>query len=102
MDQKEKNIEAAETVIKVAAHGGPMPLPFHEFFQLADKEPIEGKWYFSADCPHCQHTSPLFLDFSEGRFGNPFSGTGGFISNCHFCRKTIKAHANQVKSFHWL
>ena len=100
-DEQTKNREAFETMIKVAAHGGAMPLPLEDFFSLARCAPRLGEWYFSIKCSSCRKTTPVFFDFSAGTLGHAFSGPGGVRANCHFCPKTIEAKADAIMTLQW-
>jgi len=99
VSQEAKNTEALETLIKVAAHGGPI-LPFDRTFSLAPVKPVPGTWYFCVDCSSCRRTSPVARDFSGGRLGKPFSGEG-IKALCHFCQATIRARGEQMAPFQW-
>lgn len=98
--QEESNVTAFETLIKVAAHGGPV-LPENRTFSLARVEPISKEWYFCADCPHCFLTTPAFRDFSQGKLDNPFSGTGGVRLICRNCQKPYSSPFLQLVPYQW-
>lgn len=99
-EQKVKNVEAFESLIKVAAYGGGPILPLTEWCSLAPIHPTGGYWYFSFECPACRLVSPMFRDFSDGNLGNPFVNFG-LVATCYFCKAIVRVGAVYIRSAQW-
>lgn len=99
-DQQAKNVNAFETVVKVAAFGGEPIAPLTNWYCLGPITPTEGLWYFSFNCPACQRVSPMFRDFSDGNLGNPFTKCGVEVT-CYFCKTNVRCASQSFKSVHW-
>ncbi len=99
-EQQAKNVNAFETVVKVAAFGGGPIAPLTNWHSLAPIKPTGGLWYFSFDCPACQRVSPMFRDFSDGNLGNPFTKYGVDVT-CHFCKANVRCASQSFKSIQW-
>ncbi len=99
--QEEINIQTLESVVKVAALSGNMPLPWYGTIRLARIPAKSGEWYFGVRCEACQRTSPAFRDWSEGKLGKCFHGTGEVLLKCHFCPRAIRARADQLVTAQW-
>lgn len=97
--QDEINVGVFESVIKVAAHGGPLPLPWGGQVRLARVKANPGDWYFGVECPKCKRTSAAFRDWSDGKLGNCFHGSGDILLGCHFCPNQICAQASKIVTF---
>lgn len=99
-EQKTKNVEAFETVIKVAALGDAPVAPLTDWYSLAPIEPTGGHWYFSFECQACQRVSPMFRDFSDGHLGNPFANYG-VQAVCYFCKQSSRCPSECIRSAQW-
>ena len=99
--QGEKNVDAFESIVKVAAHGGGRPMSWHGLFKLAPITPAVGSWYFGVECPNCRRTTSAFRDFSDGKLGNPFFGSGEIRLKCYSCGREISARALQIVTLRW-
>ncbi len=99
-EQLIKNVNALETLIKVAAIGGRPIEPLTNWYPLAPIQPTGGLWYFSFECPVCRRIFPLFRDFSEGDLGNPFVGYG-VRAPCLFCKANLQCPSQNLKSTQW-
>lgn len=95
-----KNVEAFESLIKVAAFGDGPILPLTEWYSLAPIHPTGGYWYFSFECPACQRVSPIFRDYSDGNLGNPFVNYG-VVAICYFCQANIRCASETITSAQW-
>ena len=95
--QGEKNVEAFESIVKVAARA----TSWHGLFKLAPITPAVGSWYFGVECPNCRRTTSAFGDFSDGKLGNPFFGSGEIRLKCHSCGREISARALQIVTLRW-
>ncbi len=104
-DQKQKNAEAFETVIRVGMHGDPKPESFPQtdglVFPLLVITPASGDWVFAADCPKCDNTSPLFRDLSQGQFPQPFQGRSHVSFDCPHCPKAVQIPLEQLYAAQW-
>ncbi len=95
------NVKAFESVVKVAAFGGGVPIaPLTDWWSIERIQPTGGLWYFSFQCPTCRRSSPLFQDYSDGNLGRPFKGCG-FMSICVFCATKVRCAAEAVSSTQW-
>jgi ribosomal protein S27E len=99
--QGEKNVEAFESIVKVAAHGGGRPMSWHGLFKLGPIKPAAGSWYFGVECPNCRRITSAFRDFSDGKLGNPFFGSGEIRLECYSCGREISARALQIVTLRW-
>jgi hypothetical protein len=99
--QEEINVQSFESVVKTAALRGNMPLPWYGTMKLARIPAKSREWYFVVECQKCKRTSPAFRDWSEGKLGNCFRGTGEVLLKCHFCTREIRARAGQLATAQW-
>lgn len=99
-DQTEANVNAFESVVKVAAFGGGAIRPLEEWYSLAPIQPSGGFWYFAFNCPVCLRASPLFRDFSDGHLGKPFKGCGVRLI-CHFCKAPVRCSSEVIRPIEW-
>jgi hypothetical protein len=99
--QEEINVQTFESVVKIAALSGNMPLPWYGTIKLARIAAKSGEWYFGVECKGCKRTSPAFRDWSDGKLGNCFRGTGEVLLKCHFCTREIRARAGQLVTAQW-
>ena len=99
--QEEINVQTFESVVKIAALRGNMPLPWYGTIKLPRIPAKSGEWYFVVECQGCKRTSPAFRDWSDGKLGNCFRGTGEVLLKCHFCTREIRARAGQLVTAQW-
>lgn len=99
-EQKSRNVEAFEKLVKVASLGEGPIAPLTDWYSLAPTEPMGGHWYFGFDCPACSRFSPLFLDFSDGHLGNPFSSYG-VQATCYSCKVNVRCPSECIRSTQW-
>jgi hypothetical protein len=99
-EQKSKNVQAFESLVRVAAFGDVPIAPLASWYALAPIDPIGAHWYFGFDCPACGRLSPLFRDFSDGHLGNPFSKYG-LLAICYLCKKNVRCPSEHIRSAQW-
>ncbi len=99
--QKKTNVEAFENMLTFVFNDKELIAPLDDTYSFVRVTPIAGTSYFFAECSHCQRSSPLFRDPSNGQMGNPFSGPGGFRVPCAFCPEEIRVGSQGVHSAEW-
>jgi hypothetical protein len=99
--QERKNVKAFESMLDFVFNNKNIVAPLFETYSFAKVKPTAGTSYFVAECNHCNRSSPLFRDPTNGQMGNPFTGPGGFRAPCAFCPQEIRAGSQDVHSVEW-
>jgi hypothetical protein len=103
VSKEARNIKAFETLVKVAAHGGPPPVDVPQTFSVGKISPFSGNWYFCATCPDCGNITPAFRDESQGNLRNYFSNCSlmQLHLRCRQCQCHIQIPAKDLRVVQW-
>jgi ribosomal protein S27E len=100
-EQKEKNLIAFQQTLAAMAGNFPGKIELRATYSLDSITPENSKWYFSIKCPKCKNVTPIVPDASNGKRGNPFSGTGKISVECFYCSNHLLASAAEISTFQW-
>lgn len=98
--QKLQNLASFESCLSYA-YKHSQKVNVNDNFTLDVNSPIQGEWYFSSKCKKCNKSTPLFLDPSYGKMGNPFFGSGIIQTQCFRCNSKIEKKAIGLHSKKW-
>jgi len=99
-EQKTESVKAFKATLSSGLNSGGKVI-LADAFSPAKINPVTGKWYFGVKCEKCNETTPMLPDLSNGQGGNPFTGPGKLIADCHYCLKEALAGSDQILSFQW-
>jgi hypothetical protein len=102
-EQKEQNVTAFQSALAATPPNSRTKITLSDTYSLAEITPETGQWYFAVKCEKCNGITPALRDESEGKRGNPFSGSGKLSVSCQNCLtpNDVQAGADEVFSVQW-